>query len=355
MAFRIFPRFDKEGPGVYLEDIENRSPTTRFFQILGRKFWRLCLNNLTHVLCNIFTIVLAFIIVGYAFSMLGFSMDSFIQGYLAVPKPASVQELEPINETMPVTDTAENPGGQEEIPMPTDEETAASLYFMLNFIGAMFIVGMNLVSMGPVQTGLSYLYRNYSREIPTFTWSDFKESLLLNWKDSLKIMGINLLLTILLITNILFYRQGGWLTGLPATILSTIFFLSSLFFLCMNIFIYPMLASLELKVRHIYKNAALFAISRLIPVVGILLLNVLILLAIPLLLVYFLFQLGFLIVIVYYLCIAFALTHYINSFFTWQQIDRFIIKGGGKQEPVEEEIMEKSTRENSGITEPSLS
>ena len=331
MAFRIFPRYDKEGPGVFLEDIENRSTTTRFFQVLRSKFWRLCVNNLMYVIGNIPMIILSFLLVSYLFPAFGLNFEDFVIAY------------ETVEASMPAETAAADSAAADaanETPVPTSEETAATIYAMLTFVVAMFIMGMCLLCVGPVQTSLSYLYRNYSREIPTFTWSDFKDSFRLNWKDSLKIMLINLIVTVLLFTNIIFYRNSDMLGSTASTIVGTIFTVALVFFLCMNIFVYPLLASLELKVKHIYKNSAIFFMSRFFPSLGIFILNVILLFVIPIVLIFTLFLLGFLIALVYYLFLAFALTHYLNSFFVWQQIDRFIIKkDSGKTDTDEEEEM----------------
>jgi len=331
MAFKIFPRYDKEGPGVYVEELESRTPTTRFFQVLKIKFWKLSTNNIMHILFNLPMILLSIILVTNIFYAFDFKIDSFVESIL------TIQERVPENQaTAPtITDGEE---AEEELPPITAEEAAAGFYQAAILIVAMFLVGMNLFSVGPVQTGLSYLYRNYAREIPTFTWSDFKDSFVLNWKSSLKMMLINLTITLLWIFNIYFYQKMSPFGDIPSTIITAIFTVAGFFFLGMNIFIYPMLASLDLKVKHIYKNAALFFLSRFFHAIGILIVNVFLLLVIPFLLIFFLNVLGFFILMVYYVLIAFALVHYLNTFFAWQQIERFIVKP--EEERIEKEKME---------------
>ena len=351
MAFRIGPNYNKEGPGVYLEDLD-RSPITRFFQVLTRKFWRLCVNNLMFVIANIPMFIVSLFVVNMIISSMGISMDSITTTMNEIDETAPVVIEATLSEEEAAVAAMPEMGGlasifsgffggggaavpQEDVIIPTTEDQAAFFYLIITTMLAFFILGMCLICMGPVQTALSYLYRNYAREIPTFTWSDFKDSFLLNWKDSLKAMGINFLVTVVFVVNIWFYMNNTNMNPTLRTVMSTIFIIMALFFMCINIFVYPMIASLELKIKHIYKNSLLFFMSRFLQTIGIFILNILLLAIVPGIMIFVIAGPAILVAVLYYLFIAFALTHYLNSFFVWQQIDRFIVKRGNQSEDEE--------------------
>ena len=320
MAFRLFSGYTKEGPGLYPEDMED-TPFSRYFGVLGRKVWKLMINNLMFVITNIPTFVLSFFIILWFLNVIGFTpqklADAFIQDQNAIVSQVDASDNDAVV-------TTETPDDEKTLDEYDPEVIAATYYLMMNILLALMLTGSGLVTMGPSQTALTYLYRNYAREISTFTWGDFKDSFKMNFKDSLKIMFINLLVTIILLVNIAYYLLGFLATGTIATIVTVLFTLVLVVFTCVNIYTYPMLASLELKVKHVYKNSLLFFMWRFFPSLGIFLVNVFLLVVVPFLLIIVGNVIGFLLALVYFLFFGYSLTHYTNTFFVWQQIDKYI-------------------------------
>jgi uncharacterized membrane protein YesL len=296
----IFPRYDKEGPGVYADD-PKRGPIIRFFQTYAGKFFKLVSTNLMFVLFNIPSMIIAYIGVIYFLPLINpiFEPTAF-QNYLA-------------GLGISAADASSTTGG-----------AALQLYFLIVLFLVLFVVGMQLVSVGPVQTGLSYVYRNFARESATFVWSDFAMSFKNNWKQSLIATGITLIVTVVIMGNIVFYSSTY--TGQYAHIFSTLFVMALVFFMCIQIFVYPLIASLDLKLKNIYKNAILFFMARFLPTIGIFIVDVVVLLVIPVVLLFSFTYAGFALAIVYYAFFAFSFVNYLNTFFVWQQIERYIIK-----------------------------
>ena len=345
MAFRIFPNYSKEGPGLYEDDF-NKGPVTRFFQVFLRKFWKLITNNLMFVISNIPMLLLSFMITFWFFGAMGFTPESFADAFRQTGIEQNVEAVQTSEEGEPE--------------LTVDEELAAmgaTYHLIFTICGACLLTGLCLVCLGPAQTGLTYLYRNYTREIATFTWSDFKDSFKMNFKDSLKIMFINIAVTMILLVNILFYHHNSRVDdGIFPTIATVFFTVLLVLFSGINIFVYPMIASLELKVKHVYKNAVLFFIFRFFHSIGIYLLNLLILLGIPLVMLFWGGMIGVMLMFAYYVFIAFSLTHYLNTFFAWQQIDRYIVNrkdGDGKKAEDAEEDYEEDELDVVGDAEPS--
>ncbi len=296
----IFPKYDKEGPGVYADDPKS-GPIVRFFQIYARKFFKLVTTNLMFVLFNIPSMIIAYIGVVYFLPLIN-----------PVFEPAAFQ-----NYLTSVGISSANAS-------TTNGGAALQIYFLIALFLVMFVVGMQLVCVGPVQTGLSYVYRNFARESSTFVWSDFVMSLKSNWKQSLAVTGITLVVTGVIMGNVAFYSSTY--SGKYAHVFSTIFVMMLVFYMCVQLFVYPLIASLDLKLKNIYRNAILFFIARFLPTLGIFLVDAVVLLVIPVVLLFSFTYAGFALAIVYYIFFAFSFVHYLNTFFVWQQIERYIIK-----------------------------
>jgi len=296
----FFPRYDREGPGVYADDPKH-GPFVRFFQTYANKFFKIVSTNLLSVLFNIPAILIAYVGVVY-----------FLPQINPMFEPAAFQKyLTDLGIT--AADSATSGAG-----------AALQLYFLVVVVLVMFVVGMQLVSVGPVQTGLSFVYRNFARESTTFVWSDFVLSFKKNWKQSLIVTGITLGVTCIILINIVFYANVY--SGPYAQIFSTIFFMFFVFFMCIQIYMYPIIASLDLKLKNVYRNAVLFFLGRLLPTLGIFLIDVVILLIIPVVMLVSFTYAGFALAVIYYFLFAFSFVQYLNTFFVWQQIERYIVK-----------------------------
>ena len=294
----FFPRYDREGPGVYADDPKH-GPFVRFFQTYANKFFKIVSTNFLSVLFNIPAILIAY--AGVVYFLFSMGVD------LATPQKYL------IDSGITVEDSATTGAG-----------AAPQLYFIVVVVLVMFVVGMQLVSVGPVQTGLSFVYRNFARESTTFVWSDFVLSFKKNWKQSLIVTGITLGVTCIILINIVFYSKVY--SGPYAQIFSTIFFMVFVFFMCIQIYMYPLIASLDLKLKNVYRNAVLFFLGRLLPTLGIFLVDVVILLIIPVVMLVIFANAGFALALIYYILFAFSFVHYLNTFFVWQQIERYIVK-----------------------------
>lgn len=296
----FFPRYDKEGPGVYADDPKH-GPFVRFFETYSNKFFKIVSINLMTVLFNLPAIILAYIGVIFVLPQIN-----------PLFAPAAFQTY--------LTEVGINAADS----ATTADGAALQLYFLMVVFLVMFIVGMQMISVGPVQTGISYVYRNYARETPAFPWSDFASSFKSNWKQSTIVTFITIFMTGIILANIIFYSNVY--DGKYAQIISVIFSMVLVFYMCIQIYVYPMIASLDLSLKNIYRNAVLFFLGRLLPTIGIFLINVVVLLVIPVIMLFSFTYAGFALAIIYYLLFAFSFVQYLNTFFVWQQIERFIIK-----------------------------
>lgn len=270
--------FDVAPEEVY-ED--NRSRITIFFQVLGRKFWKLIQFNLIYLVFNIPLIVISY----------------FLSGYLISPLTPAVES-------------------------PAD---IIVLMFVYGFPPMMLLMSIPVLAVGPSQAGLAYLLRCFSYEIPTFYWSDFKDKIKENLKQGLIVSVINLAAFIFLLLD--FYLYGQLTRNGSSLLLAAangILFLILILFIMMCMYIYPMMVTYELKIRHLYKNAFLFSIGRFLPNIAVLLICALLLIA-PSLIVVFTGSVTVLAVIyIYYLLLGFTLPGLVINFFINPVIDKYL-------------------------------
>ena len=111
-------------------------------------------------------------------------------------------------------------------------------------------------------------------------------------------------------------------------------------------YVYPMIASVDLKILQIYRNAAILFIARFPQTIGILLLNILILAVIPAIMIFSFSSIGMVLAMLYYGLFAFSFTHLMNTVFVWAQIERFMVRD---EEPVEDE---SSSQKEETVTAP---
>lgn len=218
-----FHNINKPGPGVP----KNEPPKPRiilFFQIYQRRFWDLVKLNLLFTLFNIPALLSAALI------LMLFSAN--FQGLFA-------------------------------------EETL--LGYSLFFAFCTVFLSIPVITTGPAQAGFTYVLRNYTRQEHAFIWWDFKEHAKNNFKQGLLISLIDFLVVLFVFIDIYIYINAG----INSIFLSISVYIVILFFaiyLMMHLYIYPILVTFKLSLKHTYKNAFIFAMIKLLPNMGILIL-----------------------------------------------------------------------------------
>lgn len=273
----FFGLFDytKEGPGIP-KDAPPKPRFIVFFEVLGRKFWKIVRVNLMYLLFNIPAILFMFFFSAYYLQLFTLNKliiieDSELFGYLF--------------------------GGV--IPL------------MIVF------VCFPMISVGPAQAGMTYILRNFSREEHAFLWSDFIEHAKKNFKQSMIVGAINLIVTIFVLLD-LFILVPLQMNSMLKTVVSTVTVIAYTIFMMMNMYIYPMMVTFNLTIRQLYKNAFLFAYMKLIP-------NFLILL-VCLAVIILPFQLSLPVGYILFIFITMSLVSYITNFYVYPKLDKYMIQ-----------------------------
>lgn len=215
--------YNKPGPGVE-KDAPPKPRFFIFFEVLKRKFWHLIRVNFLYVLCNIPALVLAFAVSSVYMQKINIDNGGFSDLYIRV------------------------------------------------FV-AVIMMFLSVITIGPVQAGFTYILRNYSREEHAFIWWDFKDNFIKNFKQGMIITGIDLVVMYILGIALNFYINYQGFLSIAA---SAFVFLSIVIFCIMHLYLYPMLVTVKLSIKNLYKNAFIFSILKLLPNILFFVLNILI-------------------------------------------------------------------------------
>ena len=199
--FGLIGNYDKPGPGVSKDEPKKAAPV-RFFEILWRKLSKLVQLNLIFMIP--FAVVVALMVVIFFLPLPHFAFNTSLFG-------------------------------------PLD------LY-------AIYAVPLPLILMAPFSAGMAYVTRNFAREEHAFVWSDFWEAVKNNWKASLLNGIIVYVAYVFLSFSVFFYSnqmQSNWLYMVPFAVCAILFVLM----LFAQFYIPLMIVTMDLKLRHIYRNA----------------------------------------------------------------------------------------------------
>lgn len=177
---------------------------------------------------------------------------------------------------------------------------------------------------GPVQAGLAYVTRNWSRDEHAFIWADFKDAVKENWKQGLGVSLITSVIPVILYVGYRFYGEqaaGGSVIFMVPQMLIVV--IGAVWALGLT-FMYPMMVSYKVTFPQLIKNSLIMAVGRLPQTVGIRLLML-----IPFFGCFAAFYLtgspiALLVLGAYYVLFGFAFFRFVSASYTNGVFDRFI-------------------------------
>lgn len=229
--------FDKPGKGVDINAPQKRS-FFRFFDIFTRKFSHFVRTNLMYSLSLLPIFVITFFLVGLITSQV-----------FSAPMMQNVF-------TLTAEQMAESAG-----------DPALVSHFFVKIIASFDFVGRVILSVlffvlwgaGPATAGVTYILRNFAREEHAWIWSDFKDAAKMNFKQSMMVFLIDIILFVLLYMAIRFY---GSMEG-PMNLLCYVLWIVAVIYTIMHFYLYPMMITFDLSLKDLYRNAMLFTFAKL--------------------------------------------------------------------------------------------
>lgn len=227
-------------------------------------------------------------------------------------------------------------------------DAAYQIYYLIVLFCVMFLMGSTLLVIGPFQAGFSQIYRNLYRQEGVFLFSDFKDGLKSNWKQSLGASVISLIITALCLLATGFYLNIGTSWG---TAIGTFFVILFFVFIIIQNMVYTMIVSRDLPLRKIYKNAFLFFLLKFGPCLGLVLMLIVTLIVIPSMLLVTTTYFAYAVVVFYYLTLIFGLVQYTMSYFTGEVIKEYIAPMDAASEPEEDDELDEEPLDESEAEE----
>ena len=178
---------------------------------------------------------------------------------------------------------------------------------------------------GPFTAGVSYVTRNWARDEHAFVWSDFKDAVKENWKQSLVISVITGFLPLAVYEGWTFYGEMAS-NNMILIVPQVLVVLVGIIWAISVTYMYPIIVTYALKLKDVLRNSFLLGVARLPFSVGIRLLHCV--LAVLFFIAVWFFGLdlmiGLMILGGYYMLIGFSLSRFITASYTNAVFDRFI-------------------------------
>lgn len=176
---------------------------------------------------------------------------------------------------------------------------------------------------GPFTAGVSYVTRNWSRDEHAFIWSDFKDAMKANWKQSLVISIITGLAPALLYIAWRFYGNLAAQQPLMLVLQGIILMIGMSWALCVT-YMHPLIVTYELTLSQVIRNAYLMGLARLPMSFAIRLLHTLPVILCAALALFWNPLWAALILLAYYVLIGFSLSRFVTASYTNAVFDRFL-------------------------------
>ncbi len=223
--------YSKPGKGVNKRD-PNQSRLQIFKEILPRKLWDLIKLNMLYLLISIPFFIVTMVIVGVVSSPISDLFASMV-----------------------------------------DNTVLISIDIVLRVVFAFLF--MIFLGQGPVTAGYTYIIREHGREHPCWLISDFFERVKSNFRQGILLWFIDLTAFYILVVAFKFYMQNG------IFILQYVILLIGVVYVMMHIYVYQMMVTFNLPLKSILKNSFILAIVKVPINLFILLFNIIMYVAIP--------------------------------------------------------------------------
>ena len=272
-----FNNYTKPGKGISKEDL-NKSGVSLYFDIFFRRIWKMMTLNLMYLLTSIPAIVISFLLSTY------FLMSAASLAGVDVVKNSSSLGI-------------------------------------LSFLFA--IVFFQITGSGPASVAKNYVLRKYVNDTHSWVVSDFFENIKRNFKQGIAVYIIDTLMLSGLLLAYIFYSLV--LKNSMGSALSVVIIISAAVFVMIQMYVYQLVASVELKVKHIYKNALAFAIIKLPWNIVVLFMT--------LFLIYLMYYLAFTIpaiCAVFIITLYYVLLSFTQIFMTNNIMNKYVIEPGKK-------------------------
>lgn len=223
----IFNRnYSTPGPGIS-KNAPKKKGLHLFYEIFFRKFWKLIQLNLLYLLTLIPTFAIVFVLSGMISNRLGMSADAI--------------------SSLTGTAFSEVEAARLSITMDLLIRLFVSLFFTIFWGG------------GPATAGFVYILRSFIWEEPVFLASDFFAHVKSNFRQSIIVWIIDIIVFTAMCYAYFFYGSMHSIMYLLKYVILVLAF----FYTIVHLYLHHLLVTYKLTIGKLYRNAALFALSAL--------------------------------------------------------------------------------------------
>ena len=176
---------------------------------------------------------------------------------------------------------------------------------------------------GPFTSGVCYVTRNWARDEHAFIWSDFKDAVKENWKQSIVISFVTSLVPLMLYVCWNFY--GSMANDNAFMVVPQVLTMMIGLMWCLGVtYFHPLIVSYKLRMRDVIRNGLLLAVARLPMSIGLRLLHALPMIIGVVLMLFVSPMYCMLGLFAYYLLIGFSLSRFVTASYTNAVFDKYI-------------------------------
>lgn len=221
--------YNKPGPGVRKDEPEKKG-VARYFDILGRRLWKMVALNFLYVVASI----IPFVIMGTVFTLCVLAIMML-----------SGMSTEDIGVVM-----TENSGT------------------LLLLFGALLVYAVN--GGGAVSCGMVNVLRKYTEDTTAWVFQDFVSGVRDNFLRGTVAFIIDCFALAVLTLNYGIYNFTDIMgtDGVIITLLRALLLLVMLIWGMMHVYIYPTMTSFKFKLKDVYKNSFIMVIGKFLPSAG---------------------------------------------------------------------------------------
>lgn len=220
--------YSAPGPGVS-KNARRKKGIARFYEIFFRKFWDLIKLNILYIVTLLPTFAVIFLLSGIISNKFGYS-------------ESVINALQSSNQNFSEIDAA---------------NVSVTMDLLIRFtVSVVFTI---LWGGGPATAGFVYILRSFLWEEPVFLVSDYFKRIRMNFKQSLTVWIIDIIVFVLLCLAYFVYNS------MPSILyfLKYVILVLAFFYTMLHLYINHLMVTYELSIPQLYKNSALFALSSL--------------------------------------------------------------------------------------------
>ena len=223
--------YGKSGKGDYQEDDLPRTRWQLFWEMLRVRFAGLFRLNIVSVIAWLPAMYVLIQLMSNLFNIAGVAQTVEMD-----PSAATPEQLELVQNLRPLYNSV--------------------------IMRSLLLLVPAIAITGPFQAGMAYVTRNWARDEHAFVWSDFKDALIANWKQSLVISFITGLVPLIVYVGYQFYGDMGQ-QNLLFVVPQMLTAMLGLVWTLALVYFYPMMVTYKLNLRTLLRNAFLLSIGRL--------------------------------------------------------------------------------------------